>query len=65
MTADQSDDVYAYRRLPFSAGAISTNCVVEVNNRHYVFGATDIWMHDGLSMTSIADRRCASSSTRP
>jgi hypothetical protein len=30
---------------------------VEVNNRHYVFGSNDIWMHDGLSMTSIADKR--------
>jgi hypothetical protein len=57
MTADQSNDVYAYRKLPFSAGAINTNCVVEVNNRHYVFGSDDIWMHDGLSMDSISDGR--------
>lgn len=57
MTADQSQDVYAYRRLPFSAGAINTNCVVEVNNRHYVFGANDLWVHDGLSMESLADKR--------
>ena len=57
MTADGSSDVYAYRKLPFNAGAISTNCVVEVNNRHYVFGSTDIWMHDGLTMESIADKR--------
>jgi hypothetical protein len=57
MTADGSDDVYSYRRLPFSAGAIGANCVVEVNNRHYVFGSNDIWMHDGLTQTSIADKR--------
>jgi hypothetical protein len=57
MTADGSDDVYSYAKLPFSGGAISTNCVVEVNNRHYVFGSTDLWMHDGLTMTSIADRK--------
>jgi hypothetical protein len=57
MTADGSDEVYAYTKLPFSGGAISTNCAVEVNNRHYVFGSTDLWMHDGLTMTSIADRR--------
>jgi hypothetical protein len=57
MTADQSNEVYSYRKLPFSAGAINTNCVVEVNNRHYVFGSDDIWMHDGLSMDSIADGR--------
>lgn len=55
MTADGSDNVYSYRKLPFSAGAIGTNCVVEVNNRHYVFGTDDLWMHDGISMQSIAD----------
>lgn len=55
MTADGSQNVYSYRPLPFSAGAIGTNCVVEVDNRHYVFGSDDIWMHDGLSKQSIAD----------
>lgn len=57
MTADGSQNVYSYRKLPFSGGAINTNCVVEVDNRHYVFGADDIWMHDGLSESSIADAR--------
>lgn len=57
MTADGSTEVYAYRKLPFSSGAINTNCVVEVNNLHYVFGADDIWKHDGLSDASIADAR--------
>lgn len=57
MTADGSSNVYSYRKLPFSAGAINTNCVEEVNNRHFVFGSTDIWMHDGLSMKSISDGR--------
>lgn len=57
MTADGSTNVYSYRKLPFSDGAINTNCAVEVNNRHFVFGSTDIWMHDGLSMESIASGR--------
>ncbi|MBR1173885.1 hypothetical protein JQ617_07960 [Bradyrhizobium sp. KB893862 SZCCT0404] len=57
MTADGSDNVYAYRPLPFSKGAIGTNCVVEVDNQHYVFGSDDIWRHDGLSSESIADGR--------
>jgi len=57
MTADGSANVYSYRKLPFSDGAINTNCAVEVNNRHYVFGSSDIWMHDGLTMESIADKR--------
>jgi hypothetical protein len=57
MTADGSSQVYSYRRLPFSGGAINTNCVVEVDNKHFVFGADDIWMHDGISEQSIADGR--------
>jgi hypothetical protein len=57
MTADGSSNVYSYRPMPFSAGAINTNCVVEVNNVHYVFGSTDLWMHDGNSSQSIADKR--------
>jgi hypothetical protein len=57
MTADGSTNVYSYRKLPFSDGAINTNCVVEVNNLHYVFGTSDIWKHDGLSSSSIADAR--------
>lgn len=57
MRQDGSDNVYAYRKLPFTGGAVNTNCVVEVNNRHYVFGKDDIWMHDGLSKTSIIEGR--------
>jgi len=57
MAADGSDDVYSFRPLPFSKGAIGTNCVVEVDNQHYVFGADDIWKHDGLSSESIADAK--------
>jgi len=57
MTADGSFAVYSYRPLPFSKGAIGTNCVVEVDNQHYVFGADDIWRHDGLSSESIANGR--------
>lgn len=55
MTADGSTNVYNYRKLPFSKGAIGTNCTVEVDNRHYVFGSDDLWVHDGISMESIAN----------
>lgn len=57
MTADGSDDVYSYRPLAFSKGAIGTNCVVKAGNKHYVFGSDDIWVHDGVSEESIADGR--------
>lgn len=38
-------------------GAISANCVVEVDKKHYVFGLNDIWAHDGNSKESICDER--------
>lgn len=38
-------------------GAINTNCVVEVNRQHYVFGRDDIWVHDGVNQKSICDER--------
>lgn len=41
----------------FQKGVISTNCVVEHNGLHYVFGPDDIWVHDGVSPKSIATNR--------
>ena len=38
-------------------GAINVNCSVEVNGQHFVFGPTDLWMHDGTSAQSIATDR--------
>jgi hypothetical protein len=35
-------------------GAINRNCSVEVNGMHYVFGPTDLWVHDGTTPQSIA-----------
>lgn len=35
-------------------GAIGTNCAVEVDNKHYVFGQSDIYLHDGMMKVSIA-----------
>ena len=57
MVADGSDNVYAYDRLQFDNGVINTNCVVAVDNKHYGFGPTDIWVHDGTQQVSIADGR--------
>lgn len=36
-------------------GIMNVNCVVEAENRHYVFGKSDIYVHDGISKVSIAD----------
>lgn len=53
MTADNSDDVYSFRKLPFNVGVINTNCVLEVDSKHFGFGPDDLWMHDGMQKVSI------------
>jgi hypothetical protein len=50
-------DLFAYDTLPFSKGAISNNCSVEITGKNYVFGPDDIWMHDGVSEQSICDEK--------
>jgi hypothetical protein len=57
MHADGSDLVYAYNRLFNDAGAMSANCAVELEGKHYVFGYRDIWVHDGVGKESIANSR--------
>jgi hypothetical protein len=49
--------VFNFRRLFPDGGILNTNCVVEVDGKHYVFGDDDIYVHDGTSRQSIADQR--------
>jgi hypothetical protein len=46
-------ELFDYTRLPFAKGAISNNCVIEIDGKHFVFGPDDIWVHDGTSEASI------------
>jgi hypothetical protein len=57
MQADGSTNVWAFHRLFTDAGAINTNCSVEVDRKHFVFGLTDIWVHDGTTKQSLCDGR--------
>lgn len=50
-TADQQ--VFRFRKLFDGVGIINTNCVIEVEGRHYVFGKKDIYVHDGVAFQSI------------
>jgi hypothetical protein len=52
-----SSAVFNFRRLFPSGGVINTNCVVEVEGKHFVFGEDDIYLHDGVNRKSIADKR--------
>ena len=49
--------IHNFRKLFTDAGIINQNCVVEVEGKHFVFGAFDIFAHDGNSKQSICDER--------
>jgi len=49
--------VFNFRKLYTDAGIINHNCVVEVEGKHFVFGPSDIYVHDGSSKQSICDER--------
>jgi hypothetical protein len=57
MQPDNSANVFRYTRRFKDAGLINANCVVEVANKHYVFGPEDIWVHDGTTKASLCDNR--------
>ena len=49
-------NVFNFRRLFPTGGIINTNCFAEVEGKHFVFGENDIYVHDGNSKKSIADK---------
>lgn len=51
------DFIFSFRRAFKGGGIINTNCVVDVEGTHFVFGENDIYMHDGNTMRSVADGR--------
>lgn len=57
MEYTQGASVFSFKRLFSSAGILNTNCVTEVEGKHYVFGVDDIYVHDGIAKKSIADER--------
>jgi hypothetical protein len=50
-------EVFTFRKLFDRRGIVNTNCVVEVNNLHYVMSRSDIYVHDGVQARSICDGR--------
>jgi hypothetical protein len=50
--------MFDFHRLPFdNVGLINQNCFVEVDGKHFAWSDTDIYMHDGVSKTSLLDQR--------
>lgn len=50
-------DVFNFRKVFSTGGIIGTNCVVEIEAKHYVFGEDDLYAHDGMSIRSMADEK--------
>jgi hypothetical protein len=57
MTFVAGANVWDYRQLFKTRGAINANCTIEIDGVHYVFGVDDIWRHDGVTPQSVADGR--------
>ena len=49
--------IFNFRKVFDNCGVINTNCIVEHEGRHFVFDNDDIYTHDGLTKTSICDKR--------
>lgn len=47
--------VFNFRSLFPNGGILNTNCVVEIEGKHFVFGEDDIYVHDGVTKQSLAD----------
>jgi len=49
--------IFNFRKAFGGCGVINSNCITEHEGKHFVFDNDDIYMHDGLSRTSICDKR--------
>jgi len=49
--------IFNFRKLFTDSGMINQNCAVEVEGKHYVFGPSDVYVHDGTTKQSICDER--------
>ena len=45
------------RKLFSDVGILNQNCVVEVENQHFVFSESDIYVHNGSSRQSLVDEK--------
>jgi hypothetical protein len=51
------DFIFQWTKLFDERGVINPNCVVQVGGSHFVFDQNDIYVHDGITPTSIADAK--------
>jgi hypothetical protein len=53
----QPDRIFDNRAIVRSVGALSTHCILEIDQKHLVVGNDDIVLTDGINTTSIAENR--------
>ena len=49
--------VYRFQKVMGASGALSRNCIAELDGRHFVLTTNDCILHDGQSATSILDKQ--------
>lgn len=49
--------VFQFDKVFPDQGMIAKNCAVEIDGKHYVFGRSDIFIHDGTQKVSISNGR--------
>jgi hypothetical protein len=54
-TSDNGQNLWVNEPLSVDRGLIAPNAVTYLERKHYVFGTDDIYVHDGVSVASIAN----------
>lgn len=49
--------VYTQRKNFLTSGALTSNCIAEINGNHWVFTGTDVIQHDGQSFNSVVQMK--------
>lgn len=49
--------VYRFQKVMGSSGALSRNCIAELDGRHFVFTTNDCILHDGQTAVSVLDKQ--------
>lgn len=49
--------VFSFRKVFSDAGILAKDCVVEYDNKHFVIGVDDIYVHDGTTKKSVISNK--------
>ena len=49
--------VYRFSKVLGASGALSKNCIVELDGQHFVLSSSDCLIHDGQTATSVLDKQ--------